>query len=263
MYDVYVSTGKSSFLRKKSIEQIQDELRYLYNEFDVEYFYFCSDTFLVMSDKEFDDFAEVYREFNLPFWIQTRPETIKAKHIRLLKELNCHRISMGLEHGNEEFRAKLLKREYKNEAIVEVSKALSSAGIALSVNNILGFPGETRELVFDTINLNRQMEFDTTSGYAFTPFHGTELRAKSVEMGYIPNDYLSRTHTLGLGLDQPQLSREEVDGLRRTFALYARLPKSYWPRIEIAEQSDDRGRKEFSELGKIYRERFFENQYNE
>ena len=263
MFDVYASTGKTSFLRKKSIEQIRDELRYLYNEFDVEYFYFCSDTFLVMSDKEFDDFAEVYREFNLPFWIQTRPETVKAKHIRLLKELNCHRISMGLEHGNEEFRAKLLKREYKNEAIIEVSKALSSAGIALSVNNILGFPGETRELVFDTINLNRQMEFDTTSGYAFTPFHGTELRAKSVEMGYIPDDYLSRTHTLGLGLDQPQLSRKEVDGLRRTFALYARLPKSYWPRIETAEQSDNQGNKEFRALSKIYRERFFENQYHE
>jgi hypothetical protein len=170
---------------------------------------------------------------------------------------------MGLEHGNETFRATLLKREYKNEDIIEVSKALSSAGIALSVNNILGFPSETRELVFDTINLNRQMEFDTTSGYAFTPFHGTELREESVKMGYIPDDYLSRTHTLGLGLDQPQLSRKEVDGLRRTFALYARLPKKHWPEIEIAERNDSKGVAAFSALSNIYRETYFENQYNE
>ena len=263
MYDLYSNNKKGSFLRKKSIEQIQNELRILYSQYDVEYFYFCSDTFLVMSDSEFDEFAEVYSEFKLPFWIQTRPETIKPKHIKLLKEIGCHRISMGLEHGNEKFRAKLLKRDYKNADIINVSHDLADAGIALSVNNILGFPGETRELVFDTINLNRQMRFDTTSGYAFTPFHGTELRDVSVSKGFIKQDYLSRTHTIGLGLDQPQLPRSEVDGLRKTFALYARLPKSFWPQIKIAEKDDPEGRASFAELAKVYQERFFANQYNE
>lgn len=263
MYDLYAKSGTGSFLRKKSIGQIQQELRYLYNEHSIEYFYFCSDTFLVMSDREFDEFAEVYREFRLPFWIQTRPETIKRKHIDLLKEIGCHRISMGLEHGNEKFRAKLLKRDYKNADIIEVSKNLSAAGIALSLNNIIGFPNETRELIFDTINLNRKMEFDTTSGYAFTPFYGTELRTVSVKQGFIPDDYLSRTHTLGLGLDQPQLSRAEVDGLRRTFALYARLSKDLWPKIKLAEKNDQEGQEAFTELGEIYRKEYFANQYNE
>jgi len=263
MYDLYAENKKGSFLRKKSIDQIQNELRTLHKQYNVEYFYFCSDTFLVMSDQEFDHFAEVYSEFKLPFWIQTRPETIKPKHIKLLKEIGCHRISMGLEHGNEEFRAKLLKRDYKNADIVKVSHDLADAGIALSVNNILGFPGETRDLVFDTINLNRQMRFDTTSGYAFTPFHGTELRNVAVANGFIEQDYLSRTITIGLGLDQPQLPRSEVDGLRKTFALYARLPKSFWPQIRIAEKDDSKGRATFSELAKIYRNNFFENQYNE
>ena len=263
MYDLYAKSGTGSFLRKKSISQIQQELRHLYNTFNVEYFYFCSDTFLVMSDKEFDEFAEVYNEFRLPFWIQTRPETIKMKHIELLKEIGCHRISMGLEHGNETFRAKLLKRDYKNKDIIEVSKNLSAAGIALSLNNIIGFPNETRDLIFDTINLNREMAFDTTSGYAFTPFYGTELRTISVKQGFIPDNYLSRTHTLGLGLDQPQLSRGEVDGLRKTFALYARLPKDLWPTIKIAEQNNEEGREAFSELGEIYRKEYFANQYNE
>ena len=264
MYDLYDKQVKpGSFLRKKSIGQIQKELRVLRDQFNVEYFYFCSDTFLVMTDQEFEEFAEVYREFKLPFWLQSRPETIKPKHIEVLKEIGCHRISMGLEHGNEEFRAKILKRRYKNKDIIEVSKNLYDADIALSLNNILGFPGETRELIFDTINLNRKMYYDTTSGYAFTPFHGTELRTQSVKQGYIPEDYLSRTVTYGLGLDQPQLRKTEVDGLRRTFALYAKFPKDMWPQIKIAENQDEEGVQAFAELSQIYREKYYTNQYNE
>jgi len=265
MYDLYDREVKpGAFLRKKSIDQIQQELRALRDDFNVEYFYFCSDTFLVMTDKEFEEFAEVYREFKLPFWLQSRPETIKPKHIKVLKEIGCHRISMGLEHGNEEFREKILKRRYKNEDIIQVSKNLSDAGIALSLNNILGFPGETRELIFDTIELNRKMHYDTTSGYAFTPFYGTELRTLSVEQGFIPEDYLSRTVTYGLGLDQPQLPKTEVDGLRRTFALYAKFPKDWWPKIKIAENKDEEGNEMFGYLSEVYREKYpYVNHYNE
>jgi len=60
-----------------------------------------------------------------------------------------------------------------------------------------------------------------------------------------------------ISLDMPQLSREEIGGLRKTFALYARMPKKYWPKIKIAEKSDEEGNRVYSELQKIYQDEFF------
>jgi len=69
-----------------------------------EYNYFWADTFLALNPKEFDEFCEMYSEINLPFWMQTRPETTTDYKIRRLAEVGLHRISFGIEHGNEKFR---------------------------------------------------------------------------------------------------------------------------------------------------------------
>ena len=86
---------------------------------------------------------------------------------------------------------KVLKKSYQNEQMIKVSEYLKKAGIPLSINNIIGFPDETRELIFDTIELNRQMNFDTTNAYAFTPFHGTALYDYCLKKGYIEPDALA------------------------------------------------------------------------
>ena len=56
----------------------------------------------------------MYSEIGLPFWIQTRPETLTDYKVKRLSEVGLHRISFGIEHGNEGFRVKYLNREWKN-----------------------------------------------------------------------------------------------------------------------------------------------------
>mgnify|MGYP001183812315 FL=1 len=102
--DMYKDRSDGGFFRKKSGVAIQRELRYLIDKWDAEYVYFSSDTFILFSDKEFEEFVEMYSEFKLPFWIQSRAETITEYRIKKLKEIGCHRMSLGLEHGNEKFR---------------------------------------------------------------------------------------------------------------------------------------------------------------
>ena len=54
--------------------------------------------------------------------MQTRPETITDYNIKKLSEVGLDRISFGVEHGNEEFRAKILDRRWKNKDIIEKLK---------------------------------------------------------------------------------------------------------------------------------------------
>ena len=152
---------------------------------------------------------------------------------------------------------KVLKKSYQNEQMIKVSEYLKKAGIPLSINNIIGFPDETRELIFDTIELNRQMNFDTTNAYAFTPFHGTALYAYCLKKGYIEPDALAGCLTKDTVIKMPQLGRDDIRGLMRTFSLYARMPNEYWDKIRVAERFDDEGNKAFKELSAIYKERYF------
>ena len=121
-------------------------------------------------------FCEMYSEINLPFWMQTRPETINDDNMSKLKKVGLHRVSFGVEHGNEEFRKRILDRRWKNKDIIEKLKIPKKYGISFSVNNITGFPTETKKLAFDTIELNRHIDADNANIYAFVPFHGTPLR---------------------------------------------------------------------------------------
>ena len=158
-----------NFLRRKSFDKIREELLY-YKKLKAEYLYFWSDTFFSWKKNEFYEFCEIYEDIKLPFWIQTRPETVRYEQFKRLKDIGCHRISFGIEHGNEKFRAEVLGRYFKNRGIIEKLKIVNKVGIPFSVNNIIGFPGESRELVFDTIELNRKIKADDRSAYPFTPF---------------------------------------------------------------------------------------------
>lgn len=257
MKQLYRENTSDAFFRKKDMNTIQKELQYLIKKWDAEYVYFTSDTFLSLTDAEFEKFVAIYSEFKLPFWMQSRVEAITEYRIKKLKEIGCHRMSIGLEHGNAEFRKKVLKKRFDNDQFVRASNIIADAGIPLTVNNIIGFPDETRELVFDTIELNRKLIFDTTNALPFAPFHGTPLHELCVERGYITEDFNPGSLNVDASLDMPQLSREEVNGLKRTFALYAKMPKKYWPKIKKAEKFDEEGNLLYTELKKIYQETYF------
>ena len=99
----------------------------LITAWEAEYVYFLSDTFLAMTNQEFDKFIDVYREIKLPFWIQSRPETVTEYRAKKLKEVGCHRMSIGLEHGNERFRKTMLKKPFRNRQMIKAARALAEA----------------------------------------------------------------------------------------------------------------------------------------
>ena len=224
-----------SYFRKKSFDAIRNELLYYKDELKAEALYFWADTFLAYPDKDFDAFCEMYEEIRLPFWCQSRPETISKNRLVRLQNLGLFRIALGIEHGNEVFRKQLLRRNVSNNVMIERFALLNELDIKFSVNNIIGFPTETRELAFDTIELNRNVYADSANAYSFSPFHGTELRKLSEDLGYCDKDLIARSVMRPTMLNMPQFPPQAIEGLRRCFTLYARMPKDRWKEIERAE----------------------------
>jgi len=254
--EFYNAQKAGKFFRKRTIQNVYEEIKEIISKYSIEYIMFITDTFLAMSEKEFDEFCEMYSEFNLPFFMNTRPETITERRAKKLKEINCHRANIGVEHGNYDFRTNVVGRRYKNETAIKSFAIMHDAGISTQSNNIVGYPDETRSLIFDTIELTRKLKCNDINAYTFTPYHGTLLRQLCEQKNYIDKESLSHIYATDSMLDMPTISKAEIKGLIKTFVLYSRLPRSYWGDIKLAESETDKGIEKYKELMSLYQKNF-------
>lgn len=255
---LYKGPRGERYFRVKTVDRIMKELEHFVQRYGADYIYFNSETFFARNDDDIQKFSRQYiSRIGLPFWCQTRIETITEHRMQILRDMNCDRISIGLEHGNEEFRDRLLQKKFTNDQVIRAFQIMEKTGITVTVNNIIGFPDETRELVFDTIRLNRQFKADSINAYFFVPYSGTPLRKYCIEKGYISEDVKTDSIMRRSVLNMPQFPATEIEGLVKTFPLYVKMPESYYSKIKIAEKSDEEGYKAYAELREIFYREYF------
>ena len=261
LVELYKQNTGQMYFRRKKWSIVKQELELYREKYNAEYIYFNAETFLAMSRAEFDNFIEMYDDIRLPFWMQTRVETISEHHIQALEKVGCNRISIGLEHGNKEFRKRIVGKGFTNKNITDLFEILDRYSVPITVNNIMGFPDETRELIFDSIELNRQIGTDSVNAYIFQPYRGSAMFDDAISRGYIEADSPTNSPILGSVLTMPTITQEELLGLVRTFSLYVKFPKEEWPDIAIAEKFTPEGDAMFAKLSEKYYERFFDHDF--
>ena len=251
----YKAETGGKFHRKKSIKRMKKELDFLVKKYDPNLIYFVVDTFLAMSNREFDELKEMYSDYKIPFWMNTRAETINEYRAAGLAEMNMLRMNIGIEHGNYEYRRNYLKRNVKNEVQIRAFQIAAEHDYASCANSIIGMPDETRDLIFDTINFVRELpdSIDATGAFIFAPYHGTPLRDLAIRKGYINDDEIcSLSNTSESMLRMPTITKSEIQGLAKTFSLYTKFPKERWPEIKTAESDSAEGTKMMEKLGKEF-----------
>ena len=248
-----------SFIEKKSIKRLKQELDFLVKKYDPNLIYFVVDTFLAMSNREFDELKELYSDYKIPFWMNTRAETITEYRAKGLEEMNMLRMNIGIEHGNYNYRREYLKRNVKDEVQIRAFEIASEHKYTSCANSIIGMPDETRDLIFDTIKFVRKLpdNIDATGAFIFAPYHGTPLREFAIQKGYIDDDEIcSLSNTSQSMLRMPTISKEEIQGLAKVFSFYVKFPENRWNDIKIAEMDNEEGNEMFIKLGKE-----FDNKY--
>lgn len=254
----YAQETNSAFFRKRSLDRVRDDLVFFRDEMGMEYIYFWADTFFAWSPSEFDAFVEMYSDVKLPFWCQTRVETVTEEKISKLQDVGLHFMTFGMEHGNEQFRAEVVKRKYPNDLAIEALAIPKGLGVPFAVNNIIGFPDETRELAMDTVEINRHFQPDQMSCSILQPYCGTELRPRCVSKGYLHPDTICPANSENTVMTLPTFTPEELIGLKRTFAMYVRFPKDRWPEIEQAEKLTPEGDEVWARLSGEYRSTYLQ-----
>ena len=251
--------GLGNFLRRKTLSVLRDELRENVDRYKPGFFYFMDDSFLARPKKEIYEFCDMYEEFKLPFWFNTRAENCEPEMLARLKEVGCYRMSASVECGNEEYRHKVLLRKISNEELIRRFSIVADSGIAFSIDVMIGMPGETRDLIMDSVEMIRSIRgYDALTVSVFVPYHGTVLRQVALNNGWLESDGISsQGHSQSqLKMPEPNLSAKDIHGLTAIFPMYCYFPKSEWGKLQRAEIDDEKGRKIREHYSEIYRTEF-------
>ena len=232
--------GGKDYLRRKSVDRAITGLVHLKKKYDLEMFYFLDETFLSTGFKSLEAFATAYRrEVSIPFYGMTHPLSVTDEKVKLLKKMGCHLMTIGIEHGNEQFRRETLNRKGSNKAIINAFEIFRKNGIYASAFGMLGLPYETRDMVFETVDLFRKCRPRTCAVGIYKPFLGSRLRDLCIKEGFfdpVDDDYIYPDTTTVLNM--PQFPREEIEKLYKTFFLYTKVPREKFPLVKQAETND-------------------------
>ena len=164
--------------RRRSPQNVCDELDLLQKEYNPDTFWFVDDVFTI-SHKWLTEFNEVLKErkLKIKFECITRADRMNEAVINLLKESGCFRVWIGAESGSQKV-IDLMNRRVDVNQVREMIKLAQKHGMQAGTFIMLGYPGETEEDIEETINHLKESNpeyFTITVAY---PIKGTELFAE-------------------------------------------------------------------------------------
>ena len=221
-----IYNNKGKYVRKRSVDNILEEIDLLRAKERVGTIYFQDDVFFI--DKNWlGDFTLKYsKKVNLPYICLVRVENIDEESVKLLKESNCKNVFFGIESGCEEFRYKLLKRHITDEQIVKAAALLKKYGIKFRTYNMLGLPGETREDAFKTVHLNTAIKADYPWCSLLYPYPGTEINSYAASRSLILDEPRQKSHPSFFKTSVISSScRNELINLQKLFFYAVKFPR--------------------------------------
>lgn len=254
---IYKNLGK--FVRVRPYENLRKAAADLTGRYGVDMIQFQDESFFSVPVKTLEAFCEWYgNEVRLPFMVQVRGETVTEQKIKLLAHMNIPvQLSVGIESGSERILKDICDRRTKVEDLKRAFKVIQEYGLRTTAYTMIGFPTETREEVFQTIEFVRSVNLDVSIMSIFFPFKGTPLRDLCIEKGYITGGEPARSFTDGPILMNQPMSPEEIIGIRRCYGLYTKLPKEYFPQIELCEKDYENHVELYDELVQLVNESFY------
>ena len=191
--DLHCSFKDLHYIRRFTVGQMIDEIRYLLANYrNIRMFIFDDDLFTF--DKAYvREFCEAYRKVtDLPFVVNAHVGFFDDECAGYLAAANCRIVKFGVESGSPKIRKTILNRHMSNESIVEAIAAVERHGMHSSVFIIIGFPHEGREDVLDTVRLLGQARPGRFRWTYFFPFPGTRAHEISVEAGFVNAEKMER-----------------------------------------------------------------------
>jgi radical SAM superfamily enzyme YgiQ (UPF0313 family) len=203
--------------RARSAKNVLDELQWLKEEYGAEGVAFQDDT-LTFDKKRAMDICDgmIERKLNLRWGCGTRADVVTKELLDKMAKANCDEVMFGIESGCERMRAEL-KRGVTNQHIENAIRWAKEAGMFVTVSVILGYPGETKESLQETLDFVRKIAPDDAWLCHATPFPGTHLREIVEQNGWKMADDWKTYNTMNAIFEDPNLPAKDIALMRKQF----------------------------------------------
>lgn len=199
-----VFCNDKSYFRPFSVAdpvRFADALQFYFEEYGIDNFSF-HDQAVNGSSKEFLCFLqEIIRRRMKINWSSNMivRNGMDRNFFRILRSAGCRNLIFGIESFSDRILLQM-KKDFKADEAIEVLKLCSEAGISVSINIIVGFPGETEEDIDKTINFLRQNrriinKVLNLSTCFVAPNSDLECRPKDFGI-MLPKNHFSNWHTI-------------------------------------------------------------------
>jgi len=140
----------------------------------------------------------------LPFSVFTHGATSQEEKVKLLAGAGCKEVRIGIESGNERVRNEVYGKHATDAQIREAFGNFHKYGLNVIAYNMLGGPTETKEILWQTYDFNKELQPEKPIFFIFRPLPGTEI--------------ISQMNSLGEEIDSAAMSHE-IDSLHWGAAL--------------------------------------------
>jgi len=219
-------------LRYRSATLVVDEIELLYEKYGVREIHIEDDNFSLNQKMVQKLCQELIRRNIDVSWAcpnGLRLDSLNRELIQLMEKAGCYSIAVGIEAGTQRTLDRMKKR-LKLEAVREkLTMIRNSSSLKITGFFMIGYPGETREEIKQTINYSLQLDIDKVNFGAFMPLPGTESYQLLKKEGYLSDlDYSRITEyrtPISFGdISPPQLRRL----LQWAFFRFYFRPKIFW-----------------------------------
>jgi len=181
--------GKKQRLR--SAENVLEEIDILVSEYGIKEIHFEDDNLTADKKRAIKIFDGIIsREYdiawNLPSGIAVY--TLDAEILEKMKASGCYSVSLAIESGNPDVLKTLMKKPVNLKIVPGLVKTIRDLGMDARGFFIIGYPGETKKTIKQTIEFAKSLELDWTYFFNATPLPHTEMWKICIEKGYIKEE---------------------------------------------------------------------------
>lgn len=162
-------------VRGWSVEQVINELKYLYFELNIKEISFVDDVFTINRKRTLQLCNEMVKnQIRITWFCNARADHIDEEIAKSLQQAGCHQVYLGFESGSQSILDNINKRA-TIEKLINGAVILKKYGINRSIGFVIGLPGETDDTVTQSIKLAQQIKPERLQFTRFTPLVGSPL----------------------------------------------------------------------------------------
>ncbi len=204
-------------VRRRSVENVIDELKQIIRDHGVDTVWFVDDTF-TLNKRWVLEFSEqlLANKIKLSWGCQAHVNTADEEMFQAMKKAGLIQLDFGVESGSDKV-LKALKKRSSRDAAKRAFKIVRKVGLRAMATFMFGSPTETEDDVEATMSLAREIRPSFASSFFITPYPGTELMQMAED-----NNWISSDDKIGAGLKKrPMLkihfSEKELYKIRTRF----------------------------------------------